>query len=175
MKTLRLLLSALGLLFCLAFSATVHAASTIAVVDFQRALNEVKEGTTARAQLEAMFTEKKNAMTSMENQLATMQAEYEKQAIILSEAAKAQKEQELMQAQMVYQQTYMQAEQEMQQAYGVMMEKLITKMRTISEEIGKEKGFELIVEATEGGVVYAVDALDITDELVKRYNVAHGG
>ena len=64
MKTLRLLLSALGLLCCLAFSASVHAASTIAVVDFQRALNEVKEGTTARAQLEAMFTEKKNAMTT---------------------------------------------------------------------------------------------------------------
>ena len=153
-----------------------HAAEAkIAVVDFQRAINEVKEGATAKTKLESMFKEKKLAIEQMEVDLRAKDEEYKKQAVILSDAARQQKEQELMQLQMQYQQVYMQSEQEMQQAYAVIMEELISKMRDLAEEIGKEKGFTLIVEATEGGVVYFDTSLDITDELIKRYDAKTGG
>lgn len=160
----------------MATAPPAHAAEAkIAVVDFQRAINEVKEGATAKTKLESMFKEKKLAIEQMEIDLRAKDEEYKKQAVILSDAARQQKEQELMQLQMQYQQVYMQSEQEMQQAYAVVMEELISKMRDLAEEIGKEKGFTLIVEATEGGVVYFETSLDITDELIKRYDAKTGG
>src|SRR4029077_14657005 len=95
--------------------------------------------------------------------------EYDKQSLILSEAARKQKEQEFMNAQMQYQQTAQQAEQEMQELYAQVMDGLITKMRAIASEIGKEKGYDLILETSAGGVVYWGNTLDITQDLIARY------
>jgi Skp family chaperone for outer membrane proteins len=76
-----------------------------------------------------------------------------------------------MQLQQTYQQAAMQAESEMQELYTQKMESLITKMRGISEQIGSERGYDLILEATESGVIFTGAAVtDITSELIKRYD-----
>ncbi len=43
-------------------------------------------------------------------------------------------------------------------------------MGKLIEQIGKEKGYDLILEKTESSVLYAKDGMDVTSELVKRYN-----
>ena len=43
------------------------------------------------------------------------------------------------------------------------------KMVTISSDIAKEKNLDLLLERSEGGVVYFQTSFDVTDELVKRY------
>ena len=156
--------------------SVAHAqALKIATVDFQDALNKVKEGATARKKLEGMFEAKRKGIEGLEAQIKSKKDEYDRQAVILSDAARKQKENELMQLQNQYQQVYMQSEGEMQQAYAALMEDLITKMRAIAETIAKEKGFNLVLEVTEGGVVYSAPAFDITAELVKRYDLANPG
>jgi Skp family chaperone for outer membrane proteins len=64
----------------------------------------------------------------------------------------------------------MQSEQEFQAAYGQAMETLITKMKTTTELIAKEKVYTLVVEVSEGGVVYSVPTIDLTAELITRFN-----
>lgn len=150
--------------------AAAQQAPKIGTVDFQRALGEVAEGKATKARLEKMYEDKKAALQKMEQQMVTAQKDYEKQAMVLSDAVRAQKEQELMQQQMVFQQTYMQSEQEFQAAYGQAMESLITKMKTTTEVIAKEKGYTLVVEINEGGVVYSTGAIDLTAELITRFN-----
>jgi Skp family chaperone for outer membrane proteins len=71
---------------------------------------------------------------------------------------------------MQYQQTAQQSEAEMQQMYVQLMEGLLAKMRAIASEIGKEKGYDLILETSAGGVVYWGSTLDITQDLITRYN-----
>lgn len=155
--------------------APAASAAKVATVDFQKAINEVKEGVQAQGRLEGMFAEKQKAIASMETQLATKQEEYQKQALILSAEARQQKEQELYQLQMQYQQVYMQSEQEMQAEYAKTMEGLIAKMRTICTAIGKEKTLDVILEVNEGGVVYVGAAEDVTPELIRRYNAKYPG
>ncbi|MFT5685560.1 MAG: outer membrane protein [Myxococcota bacterium] len=154
----------------LTFSAPAIAGG-IAVVDFQEAINQVSEGETARAQIDALYQQKQAAIANLEAQIQTKMDEYEKQRLILSDAARAAKEQELMQLQQTYQQAGMQAESEMQELYTQKMEALITKMRGISEQIGSERSYDLILEKTESGVVFTgVAVTDITGELIKRYD-----
>ncbi len=151
----------------------VSAPTKIGSVDFQRALNDVGEGAQARARLEAMYADKKTAIEKTRKDLEARAADLEKQKLILSDAARKQKEEELYQMQGAFQATAQRAEQEMQQAYYGAMETLIEKMKGIAAQIGKEKGYALIVEVNEGGVVYASPAVDVTDEVIKRYNAAN--
>ncbi len=158
------------------FSAPAQAAELkIAVVDLQEAINQVRDGIAAKARLEGMFSEKQKAIAGMEKQLMAMEEDYNKQAMILSDAARQAKEKEMMQLQSQYQQLYMQSQQQMQEAYATEMEGLLVKMRTICEQIGAERGYTVVLEKTEGGVVYSTAAIDITSELVKRYDAKHGG
>jgi outer membrane protein len=161
--------------FCLLLvaPATAMAEFKVAVVDFQEALTQIDEGTTAMARLEGVRDEKMRTIERMRQDLTAKQAELRNQASILSEAALAAKEEEFMNAQMAYQQAAMQAEQELQQMYLGMMEEFFGKLSAVAEEIGTEKGYNLVLEATESGVVFHSGVTDVTAELVRRYNAKH--
>lgn len=179
MRTIRVLFASLALsaspVLLPALSSPAQAEVKVAVVDFQQAINDVKEGISAQGRLEGMFAEKRKAIEGMEKKLAALQEDYQKQAMVLSDAARSQKEQEIMALQSQYQQVYMQSEQEMQMAYNREMEGLIAKMQVIIAGMAEEKGYTIVVEKTEGGVVFAATSLDVTAELVKRYDAKHGG
>ena len=158
---------------CFLLAGNAYAEVKVAVVDFQRALNEVKEAEGVRKKLEGMYGERKGTIEKMQKTLEGQRAELEKQSAILSDAARTQKEQEFYRAQMEFQQTYGRYESEMQQAYYSAMEQFIEKMRKIAVAIGQERGYTLVLEATEGGVVYYAPTIDVTEELIKRYNAAN--
>ncbi len=161
--------------FCLMLvaPATALAEFKVAVVDFQEALTQIDEGTTAMARLEGVRDEKMRNIEGMRQELTAMQAELRNQASILSEAALATKQEQFMNAQAQFQQAAMQAEQDLQNSYLAMMEEFFGKLSAVAEEIGKERAYNLVLEATESGVVFHQGVDDITDELVKRYNTRH--
>ena len=164
-------LSLLPLLFC--FSSVAEAGG-IAIVDFQKAINEVKEGQTSKTKIDSMFQSKQQELAQMEQKLQQDVAMYEQQRALLADAARQQKEQELMMAQQQLQQLAYTAEMEMQQVYAQEMEGLITKMRSIAEVIGKEKSLDLILEVTESGVVYRGPGVeDLTELVIKQYDAKY--
>jgi outer membrane protein len=97
----------------------------VAVVDFQKALQSVQDGERAKKKMDDAMKEKQASIKQLETQLRTMKDEYDKQSLILSEAARKQKEQEFMNLQMQYQQTAQQSEQEMQELYAQLMDGLL--------------------------------------------------
>ena len=161
------------MLLCCSFSAW---AGGIAVVDFQRALTEIKEGKKIEAELNTLMQQKQSEVQQMQMNLQTQMQQYQQQQVLLSDQARAEKEQALMQLQMEAQQAAYNAEMEFQQIYAQKMEVLINKMRTISEEVGAEKKYDLIFESTESGLIYKDSKVpDITDLVIQRYDVRHPG
>lgn len=159
-------------LFAAALSApTTALAGGMAVVDFQQALEAVDEGKLVQARLEGMYEEKKKALGEMEQKLMSMQQDYQQQAMVLTPDALKAKEEEIMREQMVYQQEVQKAEMEFQARYNREMEMLLGKMATICEEMGKEKGYEMVLEKN-AGVVWA-SVPDLTTDLITRYNAKH--
>ena len=148
-------------------------ADTIAIVDFQQAINESTRGAAAQTQLEAIFQERQGSITAIEEQLRTLQTEYQQQAMVLTEDARMAREQQIMQLQQQYQQSAYAAEMEMQQTYGAMMETIIVELSAVAQAIGEEEGHMLVLEVTEGGVVYqGAGVTDITAEVVTRYDAS---
>lgn len=148
---------------------TAHAGG-IAVVDFNKAGSLVKEGTKIQSELKALQAEREKQIKDMESQIMSMRADYEKQQMILSADTRKQKETEIMAAQQQFQQAVIAAQQEMAAAYETKAAGLFERMRTTCEAIGKEKGYDLILEVSQGGVVYSGASDDITAELVTRFD-----
>ena len=159
---------------CLFGFSSLSWAGGIAVVDFQKAINEVQDGKDAKTKLDKLYELKQQQLQQMEQKLQTDYMAYEQQKTLLADSVRQQKEQELMMAQQQLQQMALQAESEMQQNYAAEMEALVTKMKKIAEEIGSEKKLDLILETTESGLVYKANQIqDVTDEVIKRYDAKH--
>lgn len=157
---------------CFALAGPAHAETKIAVVNFQKALDTIDEAKSVRTNLEKMYGDRKATIEKMKTSLDSAIADYQKQEMLLSDSAKEQKQRELAQKQNEFLQTQARYENEMQQAYYGAMEKFIEKMKTIASTIGKEKGYAVVLEVTEAGIVYSDGSNDLTEELIKRYNTA---
>ncbi len=163
----------LGILFGMMMSLPAWAAG-IATVDFQKALTMVEEGKRTETELNTLMNQKQGEVQQLQMQLQNQMQQYQQQQALLSDQARAEKEQELYQLQMQAQQAAYNAEMEFQQIYTQKMEGLIEKMRDIAEEVGAEKKYDLILETTESGMIYRSSSVtDITTTVVDRYNAKH--
>ena len=64
-------------MFLFLLCATVAEAGTIAVVDFERAVNETDEGKSAQSQLESMYASRKSELDSIRGELEKEFKDYE--------------------------------------------------------------------------------------------------
>lgn len=149
-------------------SAQTALAGGIAVVDFAKAGSLVRERAKIQAELEKLQSDRQQRLQEMDAALKAKYEDYQKQEMILSDETRAQKQAELQQDQMALQQAAMAAEQEIQVAQQRKSTSLYERMRTIVEVIGKEKGYDMVLEAQT--VMYNGSADDITAELVTRFD-----
>ncbi len=151
------------------FMAIPAWATTVAIVDFERAVNETTEGKAAQARLDTMLSSRRGELEKLQTDYQKMVEDYQARALILSEGARADAEREVMRKQQELTQKSMQYEQEMQQTYLTLLSDLDEKMRTMTTEIAAEKGYDVVLN--KAATVYAGPGLiDMTDDLIKRYN-----
>jgi outer membrane protein len=158
----------LTFIFAIGFAAP-SVAGGVAVVDFQRAVTETREGKQAQAKLDGIYEVKRKEIERMRDDLQKAIQSYQGQKAILSPDHKASTEQKLMIQQERFQTTYTQYQSEMQQTYMEMLQGLDKKMRAMTQTIAKDKGYDLVVD--KAVVVYAGGStIDITSVLIQRYN-----
>ena len=87
---------------------------------------------------------------------------------------KQQKAQALQQKMMEAQQLYVELQTELSNKQVKVHGGILQKMQMILETMGKEYKLSLIIEKTEGSVLYAKSDMDYTNELIRRYNAAYG-
>jgi outer membrane protein len=171
MRLIRVLLAVLTILILAAPPASA-ADLKIATVDLNRAINEVEDGKQAKVNLEKIYEGKAAELAQMEQSIMALQEEYRSKEPMLSQTAKEEFAQRIYQAQGEYQQAMMVADQSMQAAQMQAMDQLFAKMKTIAGAIAGEKGYDLVLESSQGIVVYADPSMDITDAVIARYNQA---
>ena len=144
-------------------------AGGVAVVDFERAVNETTEGQEAQTRLDTMFSTRRDELAGLQAELETALADYEARAIVLSESARQEEERTLMTKQAALQQKAAEYEGEMQQTYMTLLQDLDEKMRRLTETIAAEREYDVVLDRA--AVVYVgPGATDMTDELIRRYN-----
>jgi outer membrane protein len=152
----------------LALAPAARADTKIAFVDFERAGNECDEGKVANAALAKVQEEKMKPVKDKQAEFETMRADFEKQQTVLSAEAKQQKGIELQKRSDELQQMYMQAQQELQQKNMELIRTLGDHVADVVREIAEKEGIQVVMNKT--ALVYAPDALDLTNEVIRKHN-----
>lgn len=168
MRTFPRLAAALTLATALASPALAVAQAKIAFVDFQRAITEVDEGKAAKAQLKKDFDEKQKQLDLKTDEIKKAQADFDKQAMVMSAEAKASKGAELDRRKMEVQEFFMKLQQDLSSRERDAMRGIFEKMQGVVKEIADADGLAMVIDRS--ALVYAQPSLDATNELIRKYN-----
>jgi outer membrane protein len=145
----------------------------VAYVDLQRALDEVDEGKAAAARLKKEFEQKQKMLDEKRTELEKLSADLDKQAAVMTEQARKERQGELEKKGLALQSLFVQLRKELSDREIEAMRPIRDKMLAIVKEIANQEGVSLVLQA--GALVYAEPSLDITNELVRKYNARHKG
>tara|TARA_B100000780_G_scaffold211722_1_gene151535 strand:- start:4871 stop:5377 length:507 start_codon:yes stop_codon:yes gene_type:complete len=165
MKTFKKLTAVILLLL---FTVTVNAQSKIAHIDSQSLISEMPEVKEAQAQLEKLqktyATEIDASMKEYQTKLQTYSADAQNQTDVTNQARQkelAGMEQNIQQ----YQQT---ASQDVQKKQADLLKPLIEKARAAIQKIARAKGYEYVIDATQGGSLILSDGTDLIEDVKKE-------
>ena len=172
-------LPSLGLVAALAigFAAQpAHAQEALKVgyVDLQRALMETEDGRKARADLKKVFDQKQKELDEQQNNLKSAMEDLEKKRTLLPADKVRATEAEIQGKLQKVQQTYLRHQQELsgkeQEATG----KIFERMQRIIARIASTENLTMVFDRTQAGLIFAKPHLDLTNELIRRYNSGEG-
>lgn len=158
------------LLSLLALTAAHADAGNIGYVDMRKVLTENKGGVKVKADLEKAVKARKDVLAKEEEKLKALQAAYEKDKLLLSEAQRQAKQKDFQQKLEAYQKQAAQAQRELSQKEREYTQKAVPEIRAIIRELAKEEKLTLVFEKNEIPALYAADGPDLTDKVLTRYN-----
>lgn len=142
----------------------------IGVVDIDQAVNATEQGKKARDEL----TKKRKAAEAQLKPLMekgrALAEEIQSKRFVLSEEALYQKQLDLAEIQNDARARMSELEGQYKVDYERLVGPLRQKLVEIITDIGKSEGFTLIIERNSPGLLYAREALDVTDLVIQRFN-----
>jgi outer membrane protein len=170
---MRKIVSALALALAL-LPAAASAQQKIGYVDLQRALNEVDEGKSAKALLKKDFDEKQKQIDARKTEFDKLQADFEKQATVMSEQARKDKGADLDRRARELQALFVNLQKDLSEREREATRGIFDRMAQLVGEIAEADGFTIVLERN-AGLVYAPPSLDLTNELIRKYNHRYPG
>ena len=161
-------------LVCLAGARTAPAEEPvrIAYVDMQRALNESRAGKKALGELQRLMEERKTGLQKQKEALEKKKDELDKQALLLNKETRKSRENEVRTLERDYSRTLSDLKEEFGRRESEFTDGIRKDLLKVIEKIGKEGNFTLVLEKQYSAVLYAPATIDLTETLIKRYDVA---
>lgn len=141
-------------------------------VDMQRALNETDDGKKAKAALKKVFDQKQKELDEQQAALKKDIEDLDKKRTLLPADQVREKEGELQQRMQKVQQTYLRHQQDLSSKEQEATAKIYERMNKIIQKIASSENFSMIVDKS--ALVFAKPHLDLTNELIRRYNAGEG-
>lgn len=147
----------------------------VGYVDLQKALQTVEAGRNAKSSLEKEVSGKKAELEKAQAGLQKEAEEFEKKVAIMNDSAKATKQAELQKKFVDLQKSAAESQMNLQNRERELTKPIIDALRAIIESVGKEKGFQLILERNEGAVLFAQGGEDLTENVIEKFNSQNKG
>ena len=154
----------------LLIAAPALAEVKIGIVDLQKALNLSKAGMAAKEQMGEQVKKFEAEFKTKQDNLLRQKADLEKQAVLLSDEAKAKKERDYQQDIKELQRFQKDVKEELQQRDADHTKRILNELFEIMQKLGKDSGYTLILEKSQGGVIFSDSAYDLTEQVIKAYD-----
>ena len=158
-----------------ALAAPMFAQTTparVAVIDVQKVLTQSTSGKAAYEKLKRLQEERVEKAKSMDEELRKLDSEISTKKISLSEDKLSEMQKSLADKRLAMQRYAQDADREIGEARDRELQALEVKIKPVIDALGKEMGIAVIFNKFESGLVYASEAIDITDTVIQRFNAA---
>jgi outer membrane protein len=171
MSIQRHLLVCLSLLSALLSVAPAAAAELkVGIVDQRRGILTTEQGKQAQKELEKLAETRKTKLKPEQDDFQKKQEELESQRFVLSATALEERMLELEKQRRELERDVQAVRDELQVQERKLLKPILEKWAKAVEDLGKEKGFDVILDRSTPGILYHSSALDITDLVIARVN-----
>ena len=150
------------------------APSRVAVIDVQKVLAQSTAGKQAYEKLKKMQEDRITRAKKMDEEIATLDNDINSKKLSLSEDKLTEMTKNLSDKKIAMQRYAQDADREVSEARDKTLLELENRIKPVIDQMGKEMGLAAIFNKFESGLVYASDAIDITDTVIVRFNAAQG-
>jgi outer membrane protein len=167
----------LGVLLSVAMPRAALAQEPIKLgyVDLQRALNETEDGRKAKAQLKKVFDAKQKELDEQQEDFKKLKEDLDKKRTLMNPDLVRTKEQELAAKFEKVQASYLRHQKDLQEKEGEVTQKIFERMQRIILRIAQAENFTMVLDKGQAGIIFAKQHLDLTNEVIRRYNAGEGG
>ena len=144
-----------------------------AFVDIQAVASNSAEGKAATAKLDELRKKKNTELLAKNNSLKAMQDKASAGGSVLSDAARAQLDKDIEKATRDLQFAQQDAQTEVQDLTNQLQGDFQEKLNPIIEQLRVDKGLLMIFSIRDSGVVAAEPGLDLSNEVIKRFDAAN--
>lgn len=144
------------------------AATRFAFINSQKILTEAPGAREAQQTFEREMQRYRIEVDSLEQSLGQLQEELQRQQATLSPQVRQQRQQEMQQQFVTYQQRVAELERTAQRRQAELVEPVMQRISEVIEEIRREGNYSMIFDAAAGGLITADPSLDLTDRVLAR-------
>lgn len=142
----------------------------IGYVDVRKVLLESKLGKKNKAEFEKIIKEKESALNKEEEKLKAMQESFQKDQLMMTDEQKTAKQKAFQEKAEAYQKMMRDAKQDVSKKDNEYTAKALTEIRAIVADLAKEMKLSLVLEASESGLLYAEQSMDLTPKVMEKYD-----
>jgi len=170
-RTVHLLILAV---FALSFVSAGFAQQTgkIGVINSQMVLEKAAEGKRVIAQLQDRDKKSQGDLSRLDNEIKALETKLSTQRLTLTEEAAIQINSDLEKKRTDQKRLSEDAVRELQELQYRLFNKVQGELIPIIEGLGKEKGLDVIFDLAKSGAVYVNPVIDVTDEVIRRYDAS---
>jgi outer membrane protein len=162
----------IAVLLALVTAAAGFAQAKLAYINSEDVLEKSAEGKKILARLQEADRQNQTAIAKLDEEIRTLQTKLSTQRITLSEESVIQLSAELDRKNTDRKRKAEDAYANMNELRDRLFKKLQDELIVVVEQIGKDKGFDFVFDLGKSGAVYWNPALDLTAEVIKRYDAS---
>lgn len=146
---------------------------TIAYIDTDRVMLECQDTQEAQQLFQSEQMNWNQEIEEMDSEIERLNNDYEQKKLILTESGKEEAQQKIMEL-------VQERDQRVSEVFGEnglamqknaeLLEPILNNLRDVIEQISTEDNIDIVLDASTGGILYAVPRLDITDQVIEEMN-----
>jgi outer membrane protein len=142
----------------------------IGVINVERLVQESALGKEAFNRVKRLNEQKKDEGEKLQKELRDMEQKLADQGAALADDKRDALQKSYQEKAIAFKRFQDDANRELETAQKKELSELERRVFPVINQVGKEKGFTLIFNKFQSGLVYADDAIDLTDEVLKVFN-----
>jgi outer membrane protein len=149
------------------------AGARYAFINIQRIAAESAQGKALSSRVQTLNNQKVNELNEKNKALQTAQQKLESGGGVLSDAARGQLEKDIDRQQTDIQRFTDDAQKEVQELQNELQAEFQQKLGPVIQQVAQEKKLDILFSALDAGIVWADAGLDLTTEVIRRFDAAN--